>query len=143
MCSAALGGEVWVSTAGTSATSKTFVIDHPIYKDKYLIHSCVEGPETELIYRGKGVISTNNSALINLPDYAPLIGFNWSIHLTPVGKKFNGLSCSELDPSVGSFEVYGNNGEFYWIVYGQRTKFNVEPLKNSVNVKGDGPYRYI
>jgi hypothetical protein len=35
-------------------TSKTFIIDHPIKKDKYLVHACVEGPETGVYYRGKG-----------------------------------------------------------------------------------------
>jgi hypothetical protein len=40
-------GEVW------SDTTKTFVIDHPIREDYKLIHSCVEGPQIDLIYRGR------------------------------------------------------------------------------------------
>ena len=34
-------------------TPKTFVIDHPIKEDYKLIHSCIEGPQIDLIYRGK------------------------------------------------------------------------------------------
>jgi hypothetical protein len=42
-----------------------------------------------------------------------------------------------------SFTVRGKNGSFYWIVYGQRGKVEVEPKKASVEVGGDGPYKYI
>jgi hypothetical protein len=39
--------------------------------------------------------------------------------------------------------VYGPNGDFYWLVYGERASINVEPFKSSVHVKGDGPYKWI
>ena len=124
-------------------TTKTFIIDHPSNKDKYLVHGCVEGPNTELIYRGKGIITDNTSVRITIPEYASLIGYNWSVHLlTSIGKKFNELSCSEVDSNDGSFIVYGNNGEFYWVVYGQRTTFNPEPNRSDIEVKGDGPYKW-
>ena len=32
---------------------KPFVIDHPIREDYKLIHCCIEGPQIDLIYRGK------------------------------------------------------------------------------------------
>jgi hypothetical protein len=41
------------------------------------------------------------------------------------------------------FTVYGDNCEFFWVVHGKRSNIEVEPLKNSVTVKGDGPYKYI
>jgi len=43
----------------------------------------------------------------------------------------------------GKFRVYGEPGEFTWLVYGKRGSINVEPRKDSVNVKGDGPYKWI
>lgn len=122
--------------------TKTFIIDHPVDKDKYLVHACVESPNTELIYRGKDEIINNEFVSIQIPDYALLIGFDWSINLTPIGKSFNALSCSELNEENGTFDVYGNNGKFYWTVYGQRTRFAVEPNKSELDVKGDGPYKW-
>jgi hypothetical protein len=41
------------------------------------------------------------------------------------------------------FTVYGPNGKFYWIVHGKRISFQVEPFKQQVTVKGDGPYKWI
>ena len=41
------------------------------------------------------------------------------------------------------FNVYGKNGSFYWIVYGQRAKIEVEPIKAAVEIAGEGPYKYI
>jgi hypothetical protein len=41
------------------------------------------------------------------------------------------------------FKVFGKNGSFYWIVYGKRNGIVVEPDKNSVSVKGNGPYKWI
>jgi hypothetical protein len=37
----------------TRSNTKFFVIDHPIREDYKLIHSCIEGPQIDLIYRGK------------------------------------------------------------------------------------------
>jgi hypothetical protein len=135
-----VSSEVIKSTV-TSAQNKTFVIDHPIDEDKYLVHACVESPDTELIYRGKSEISNNEYINIKLPEYSNKIGYNWSVSITSIGKKFNNLSTSEIDN--GEFTVYGNNGKFYWIVYGKRTEFDIEPCKNSVEVKGDGPYKWL
>jgi hypothetical protein len=46
-----------------------FMIDHPLYpKDKYLIHSVLEGPETAVYYRGEGRLS-NGEATVHLPKY--------------------------------------------------------------------------
>jgi hypothetical protein len=42
-----------------------------------------------------------------------------------------------------SFQVYGENCEFYWIVQGKRLDVEVEPLKNKISVKGSGPYTWI
>jgi len=41
------------------------------------------------------------------------------------------------------FTVYGDKGPFSWVVYGKRGSIEVEPSKDSVKVKGDGPYKYI
>jgi hypothetical protein len=33
--------------------------------------------------------------------------------------------------------------KFYWHVYAKRHDIEVEPLKYQINVKGDGPYKWI
>jgi len=37
--------------------SKTFVREHPLNKDKYLVHACLEGPEAGVYYRGERLIT--------------------------------------------------------------------------------------
>jgi hypothetical protein len=41
------------------------------------------------------------------------------------------------------FTVYGENGKFNWLVHALRGEVNVEPDKDIVNVKGEGPYLWI
>ena len=47
------------------------------------------------------------------------------------------------DVCNNEFIVYGNKGRFNWIIHGSRGKLDTEPYKNSVKVKGDGPYKWI
>ena len=51
-----------------NAATKSFKINHPISEKSdthYLIHSCIEGPQADNIYRGT-VVLTNGQASINL-----------------------------------------------------------------------------
>ena len=41
------------------------------------------------------------------------------------------------------FKVLGKNGKFYWTVFATREYINTEPLKKDVNIKGEGPYKWI
>ena len=124
-------------------TAKTFVIDHPNNSDKYLVHSCVEGPTTELIYRGTGEIIDNEKNIISLPDYVKELGFNFTVQITGIysNGKINIYNSSNVID--GKFTVYGENGQFFWTVYGQRTVFNVEPYKKDLIIKGNGPYKWV
>jgi hypothetical protein len=126
-----------------SASTKTFVIDHPTEKEKYLVHACLEGPEAGIYYKGKGEITNNEYCEIKLPDYVSKIGFDFVIQLTPIysGRKIEQLQSSEIINN--SFFVYGENTKFYWLVHGTRENIVVEPNKSDVNVKGQGPYRWI
>ena len=51
--------EIVRSTVATSNGNKTFVIQHPTNTNKYLIHACLEGPESGVYYRGKTFITKN------------------------------------------------------------------------------------
>jgi hypothetical protein len=123
---------------------KTFIIDHPLCISKYLIHACLEGPEAGVYYRGKATIDNNESINIKLPDYVAPLATDFSIQVTSIYSKErsepNLLEVSEIENN--QFTVYGNNGSFYWYVYGKRNDILVEPNKSSIVVNGDGPYKW-
>jgi hypothetical protein len=132
----------WNSRTGeiTCEAVKTFVIDHPDDKDRYLVHGCLEGPEGGVYYRGRGEVGTP----VNLPKYVPnLIKGEPTIQVTPI---YNGsvrtLNCSEYSNETNSFDVFGSEGPFYWTFTAKRCDVNVEPLKAETNVSGDGPYLF-
>ena len=136
--------EVMVSTNTTASGSKTFVIDHPTDANKYLVHSCLEGPEAGVYYRGKGVILNNESTIITLPKYASNLAYDFSIQLTPIYDEScysDLLRCSLVVDN--SFTVYGNNCRFYWIAHATRANIEVEPLKSESVMKGSGPYKWL
>jgi len=124
-------------------TAKTFVIDHPINKNKYLVHACLEGPESGVYYRGKGEIVNNENVIIHLPDYVEALATDFTVQITPIysGKKIEQLYTTEVENN--SFTVNGQNCKFFWFVQGKRNNIDVEPFKRSVDVKGNGPYKWI
>jgi hypothetical protein len=124
--------------------AKTFVIDHPKDKNKYLVHACLEGPEAGVYYRGKSEITNDEYVEIDLPDYVCELAYNFTIQITPIYKKGRAtpiFSTSEIENN--KFTVYGTNGAFFWFVQGERNQIDVEPYKSDVEVKGDGPYKWI
>ena len=124
------------------STSKTFVIDHPKDKSKYLVHACLEGPESGVYYRGKGEITNGESVNILLPDYVDKLATDFTIQITPIFKgKIITLNASEVVNN--NFTVYGENCKFFWLVQGKRDNIEVEPIKKNVDVKGSGPYKWI
>ncbi|MCJ7801432.1 MAG: hypothetical protein MUP82_03635 [Candidatus Marinimicrobia bacterium] len=130
------------SSTVTSSETKTFVIDHPTNENKYLVHACLEGPEAGVYYRGKGEITNNECVEIRLPHYVEKLAQDFTVQITPIyGNKIVTLNSSEIENNA--FKVYGENSKFHWTVYGNRHDINVEPDKDAVNVKGDGPYLYI
>jgi len=139
------GNGVWYDVINNElrySAAKTFVIDHPVDKDKYLVHACLEGPEAGVYYRGKGEITDNNSITIELPYYVNALASDFTVNITPIfNGKINILNSSEVIDN--KFTVYGENCKFHWIVYGKRLDINVEVNKSETVVKGDGPYLYV
>ena len=125
--------------------AKTFVINHPTKPDSYLVHACLEGPEAGVYYRGESKIENNQSVVVKLPDYVSSFATNFSINITPIYSDDSDENIVYRTSRVkdNTFTVHGKNGSFYWIVYGQRGKVDVEPKKSEVQVSGDGPYKYI
>jgi hypothetical protein len=126
----------------SSSEAKSFIIDHPIDDNKYLIHACLEGPESGVYYRGKSEITNNNSVIIQLPYYVCKFAYDFTVNVTGIYdgtiKMYN---CSDVDNN-GTFTVYGENGRFNWTAIGKRGDIVVESNKAEINIKGDGPYRW-
>jgi hypothetical protein len=143
------------TTVGGAGNNKTFVIDHPLNpqepdesKDKYLVHACLEGPESGVYYRGRGEITNNKNVVIQLPEYVSTLASNFTINITPiydedVMDEFDNTNYKVGSVKYNSFTVYGKNGSFYWLVHGERNKIETEPLKKNTTVKGSGPYTWI
>ena len=139
--------------------SKTFVIDHPLIAEKYLVHACLEGPEAGVYYRGTATIPAGaNFAEITLPHYTQALATEFTVHVTPVilddKAEFKSLAVSRVH--AGKFKVYRKKTNKFWfmrkktapqqfdyLVFGKRAAIDIEPLKTEVEVKGQGPYKWI
>jgi len=144
----ASGALSWNSSTGeiVQYSGKTFIIQHPTKEDNYLVHACLEGPENAVYYRGQCVINDGHID-IKLPTYASKMASDFTIQLTPVIEEYSSLEDRELKTTKvdenGVFRVSGKNGKFNWLVIGKRNDIVVEPFKNDVVVRGEGPYKYI
>jgi hypothetical protein len=137
---------VYATTQGEiTYSTKSFVIDDPMDNNKYLVHACLEGPEAGVYYRGTGEIIEGDLATIELPDYVSALATNFTSIVTPIFDELNPepkvYEVGEVED--GSFIVSGPPGKFFWLVYGERAKVEVEPDKSSVERKGLGPYTWI
>jgi len=135
--------QIWNAETGVY---KTFIINHPLYDEKYLIHAAIEGPESAVYYRGESSLY-NGTATIVLPEYfeALTLQENQTIQLTAKGQTPFLLSYSTIVD--GAFTVYGTipDGEFSWEVKAVRAdgeKLNDTVNKDDIDVFGDGPYKY-
>lgn len=136
----------------TKEQVKTFIIDHPLQTEKYLVHACLEGPEAGVYYRGTGVITSESKSVeIHLADYVEELAFDFTIHVTPYlsdddkEKEPYFPKLITTDVKNGMFTVYSDivPCKFNYLVFGTRQNIEVEPLKELTYVKGDGPYKWI
>ena len=100
----------------------------------------MEGPEVGVYYRGSVTITKKNIVTC-LPDYVPRFAYDFTVSITAIGSP-RLCGASEVEPD-GTFIIYGGPGVYHWVVYAKRSELDVEPLKESIEVKGDGPYRWI
>jgi hypothetical protein len=124
---------------------KSFVIDHPIKPDNYLVHVCLEGPEAGVYYRGTTQVC-DKFVEVELPDYVDSLAKDFTVHVTHIFDEdvdTEPKTYSATKVKDGKFKIYGPKGKVSWVVFGSRGNIEVEPLKSSVNIKGDGPYKYI
>jgi hypothetical protein len=134
---------------------KTFVIDHPVDGDKYLVHACAEGPTADVFYRGEDAL-VDGRCEIQLPDYFEALTepHGRTVSLTPIVDNPDNRVTANLAASrvvEGRFTVFMTSGavnetqSFFWRVDAIRknTAFNVEPNKAETVVGGEGPYTYV
>jgi hypothetical protein len=125
------------------STIKTFVIDHPSDKDRYLVHACLEGPEAGVYYRGEGHIDDSLSTIIDLPHYVEHISDSFTVNVSVIDNiLFKKICTSRVKNNKFTVSSSGKC-DFFWIVYGKRYSIDSEPLKESVVISGDGPYKYL
>ena len=98
-----------------TAKTKQFKITHPNRAGFDLIHSCLEGPENGVYYRGEGRLVAGQAVVV-LPDYFEALTRpeGVTVQLTPKGPWPFLLSYSDV--SGGSFHVHGtqDDGAFAW-----------------------------
>jgi hypothetical protein len=128
-------------------SNKTFVIQHPLYEDRFLVHACLEGPEAGVYYRSESRINMDsNFVTIFLPEYVSKIANSFSIQITQIcedsDSEFIQFKTSRVKNN--SFTVYGKpNSSFYWHVYGKRNEIEIEPKKEKTILHSFGPYTYL
>lgn len=131
---------------------KTFVVDHPLDPDRYLVHATLEGPEPAVYYRGTGQLAGGRTEVC-LPDYADALTDpdSWTVQLTPIG----GFDRLAVEPSGGRcvrdgrFVVVADNPEsaqeFGWEAKGTRRdqgSLEAEPVRLGLDVHAMGPYTF-
>ena len=131
---------------------KTFVIDHPVARDRYLVHASLEGPEGAVYYRGSAQLARGR-AVVKLPAYFESLtrAAGRTVQLTNVDgfdplaiRTRNGRKVSEAAFLVVSSNPTSSQ-RFDWEVKALRADgapLQVEPLKTQLTVSGFGPYTY-
>ena len=100
-----------------TATSKSFLIDHPTKEGKKLEHGSLEGPENGVYVRGK--CETN---IIELPDYwLGLVDEDTiTVQITPLGS-WQKLYVKKIEDNKVYVSKFGfGSPKFFYNVYGER-----------------------
>lgn len=133
--------------------SKTFKIDHPLDPENtYLVHSSIEGPRVDLVYRGKTTL-VNGLSTVNMDEYFDMIKGTWKKLCRDAQAWISGIN--EFVECVGSVDENGllkikskdssYNGEVSWMIIAERHdpdiykmestdssgKLIIEPSKNT------------
>jgi hypothetical protein len=128
------------------SSGKTFVVNHPLDQNRYLVHGCLEGPESGVYYRGTGKIEPGSACTqVKLPAYCSAFD-EFTAIVTPIcqtaGDVHRKIGAGKVEN--GAFTVYGTDaGEFNWLVVAKRAALNVEPLKGESKLRGNGPYVWL
>ncbi len=141
--------QIWNSSANVF---KTFIVEHPLDQDKYIVHATLEGPEGAVYYRGTSQLC-NGKVTISLPPYFE--AFTRKEHRTIILTNIDGfdrIAVQSIEGEKikdGKFIVISDNPEssqqFDWEVKAVRAdgpKLQAEPSKQDLQVGGFGPYTF-
>ena len=109
-------------TGKLTATSKSFLIDHPTKENKKLQYASLEGPENGVYVRGKFQGGKYQDNIIDLPDYwVGLVDEDTiTINLTPVGK-YQQLYVEDIkDNQVFIKSADDSEIKCFYTIYGER-----------------------
>ena len=108
---------------GIIAGTKDFRIDHPLDpENRYLHHSCIEGPERINLYNGTVVTDEDGFYTIQMPEYFMALNKDFEYNLTILGRTFaQAVVWDEMDEH-GTFRIRTNepNVKVSWQVTGIR-----------------------
>jgi hypothetical protein len=83
---AIFGGNVQIF-GGLRATSKSFVIDHPLDPgNRNLVHASVESSEQANVYSGTATLDENGEATVELPEWMGALNDDFRYQLTCLGQ---------------------------------------------------------
>jgi hypothetical protein len=123
-----------LTVGGTiTGTSKNFSIPHPTKEGKRLIHSCIEGPEVAVYFRGRSQSNT-----IEMPDYwGGLVDLDsMTVELTAIGPNQD-LYVEDIaddgEVTVGSNTETALN--YFYVVYGERK--DIDKLEVEIDDTGE------
>ncbi|MFB9383248.1 hypothetical protein ACFFTK_08865 [Pseudonocardia petroleophila] len=166
------GSNIQFVNCDNNTVTKTFVIDHPIDSQRYLVHATTESPHNGVEYWGTATVR-NGEATVKLPDYfEPLTAETGrAVLLTPIA---NDPDCplpewavpvegspkipmqlipnvASTYPKAGSFRVVAQGScpplfEVSWLVKAVRRdvpRLDVEPKKSDYVLMGNGPYTFL
>jgi hypothetical protein len=135
------GNAIFVGTI--TGTAKNFRIPDPRDPKKYLIHSCLEGPEHGVFYRGEAE-TQNGIAEITLPDYFEAL----------VSREGRSVLITEIDDGTDTFAQFKasrvENGKFtvrcsvsiarfWWQVNGVRSDLQALDVNPTIPESADAP----
>jgi hypothetical protein len=102
-----------------AATTKSFVIRHPLDATRRLQYGSLEGPENGVYVRGR-----STSAVITLPEYwhALVLPDSLSVTLTSIGHDqrlyVESVNTTHVVVASDSWRPWSPN--FYYVIYGER-----------------------
>jgi len=118
-----------VNVVGTiSATAKSFNIEHPLYKDKRLVHGSLEGPEHGIYIRGS-IESKEYGCLIELPEYWDAMCEDYTVQLTPHGPYTVYIKEKQKDKVMVASTSREYKFDYY--VVGSRTDETLEVVQDA------------
>lgn len=129
------------------ATSKYFIIDHPVDPaNKYLVHAGVESSERANVYSGNAILDDNGEAWVLLPEWVEALNEDFRYQLTCIGRFASVYVAKEV--SENHFLIAGGDAKMKvsWQVTGVRkdvwAKAHPLVVEKEKSAEEQGHYRH-